>query len=314
MIQAPQPVFGAESLSYSAASHSRNQDHTPLVLSQNVRHNDRHMDSIEVVSAGGKKRGRGAGQVGCHSCSAFGGRSGVAGRRGRGYGVAASHCPQAAFGAGDASPRVEAGWAVRARAEVARVGRQGCRGWACGAVAAGARRVARREWGEHAALCEGGGSQGLRGVRGAGDGVEGLRARGCGHAALAGVCGEGVLAFAPGGVDDRPDAPELRGIRVRGWAQSVAEREAGVASVSAPVFGEDGRLRAAASISGPISRLTGNPSQQLSHLVVEAAREIERTSQPVGRHMPTRRYDADPAPLRQGAGTSGELGGPWRVR
>jgi DNA-binding IclR family transcriptional regulator len=95
-----------------------------------------------------------------------------------------------------------------------------------------------------------------------------------------GSAGKVLLAFAPGGVDAGPDAPELRGIRVRGWAQSVAEREAGVASVSAPVFGEDGRLRAAVSISGPISRLTESPGQRLSHLVVEAAREIEGATNP----------------------------------
>jgi DNA-binding IclR family transcriptional regulator len=92
-----------------------------------------------------------------------------------------------------------------------------------------------------------------------------------------GSAGKILLAFAPGGVDSRPDAAELRGIRVRGWAQSVAEREAGVASVSAPVCGSEGRLRAAVSISGPISRLTENPGQRLSHLVVDAARKIENT-------------------------------------
>jgi DNA-binding IclR family transcriptional regulator len=93
-----------------------------------------------------------------------------------------------------------------------------------------------------------------------------------------GSAGKVLLAWAPGGVDSRPDAAELRGIRVRGWAQSVAEREAGVASVSAPVLGEDGRLRAAVSVSGPISRLGESPGQRLSQLVVEAAREIESTS------------------------------------
>jgi DNA-binding IclR family transcriptional regulator len=91
-----------------------------------------------------------------------------------------------------------------------------------------------------------------------------------------GSAGKVLLAWAPGGVDDRPDAVLLRGIRVRGWAESVAEREAGVASVSAPVFEEDGRLRAAVSISGPISRLGESPGQRLSQLVVGAAREIER--------------------------------------
>jgi len=96
-----------------------------------------------------------------------------------------------------------------------------------------------------------------------------------------GSAGKVLLAWAPGGGDGRPDAAELRGIRVRGWAESVAEREAGVASVSAPVLGEDGRLRAAVSVSGPISRLGESPGQRLSHLVVEAAREIESTSRGV---------------------------------
>ena len=93
-----------------------------------------------------------------------------------------------------------------------------------------------------------------------------------------GSAGKVLLAWAQGGVDGRPDAAQLRGIRVRGWAESVAEREAGVASVSAPVFGEDGRLRAAVSVSGPISRLGESPGQRLSHLVVGAARVIESTS------------------------------------
>ena len=92
-----------------------------------------------------------------------------------------------------------------------------------------------------------------------------------------GSAGKVLLAWAPGGVDGRPDAAQLRGIRVRGWAESVAEREAGVASVSAPVFGEGGRLRAAVSVSGPISRLGESPGQRLSQLVVGAAREIEGT-------------------------------------
>ncbi len=92
-----------------------------------------------------------------------------------------------------------------------------------------------------------------------------------------GSAGKVLLAWAAGGVDDRPEAAELRGIRVRGWAESVAEREAGVASVSAPVLGADGRLRAAVSASGPISRLGDRPGERLADLVVEAARKIEDT-------------------------------------
>jgi len=68
---------------------------------------------------------------------------------------------------------------------------------------------------------------------------------------------------------------ELGGIRDQGWAESVAEREAGVASVSAPVFGSDGRLRAAVCASGPISRLGEHPGERLAKPVVAAAREIE---------------------------------------
>ena len=71
------------------------------------------------------------------------------------------------------------------------------------------------------------------------------------------------------------DAAELGGIRSQGWAESVAEREVGVASVSAPVFGPDGRLRAAVCASGPISRLGERPGERLAGPVVAAAREIE---------------------------------------
>src|SRR5215217_3328299 len=64
-------------------------------------------------------------------------------------------------------------------------------------------------------------------------------------------------------------------VRGRGWAESVAEREAGVASVSAPVFGAGGALRAAVCASGPISRLGEHPGERLAGPVVAAAREIE---------------------------------------
>jgi DNA-binding IclR family transcriptional regulator len=67
---------------------------------------------------------------------------------------------------------------------------------------------------------------------------------------------------------------ELEEVRRRGWAESVAEREAGVASVSAPVFGPGGELRAAVCASGPVSRLGEHPGERLAGPVVEAAREI----------------------------------------
>ena len=57
----------------------------------------------------------------------------------------------------------------------------------------------------------------------------------------------------------------------RGWAQSVGEREAGVASVSAPVKGPNGKVIAAVSISGPIERLGRQPGRIHSAAVVATA-------------------------------------------
>jgi len=67
---------------------------------------------------------------------------------------------------------------------------------------------------------------------------------------------------------------EMRAVRSRGWAESVAERESGVASVSAPVFGPDGGLRAAVCASGPVSRLGERPGKRLAGHVLAAAGEI----------------------------------------
>jgi DNA-binding IclR family transcriptional regulator len=55
-------------------------------------------------------------------------------------------------------------------------------------------------------------------------------------------------------------AAALAGIRRRGWAQSVGEREPGVASVSAPVRAPSGKVVASVSVSGPIERLTRQPA------------------------------------------------------
>ena len=60
----------------------------------------------------------------------------------------------------------------------------------------------------------------------------------------------------------------------RGWADSVEERQKGVASVSAPVW-DDGRLVAAVSVSGPVERTTRTPGRRYAKAVVEAARSIE---------------------------------------
>ncbi|HEX6568911.1 MAG TPA: IclR family transcriptional regulator [Acidimicrobiales bacterium] len=61
---------------------------------------------------------------------------------------------------------------------------------------------------------------------------------------------------------------------VRGWVESVAERQPGVASVSAPVVDPAGRVVAAVSVSGPIDRTTRSPGRRYGAAVVEAAARI----------------------------------------
>jgi DNA-binding IclR family transcriptional regulator len=69
-------------------------------------------------------------------------------------------------------------------------------------------------------------------------------------------------------------ATVLSAVRRRGWAQSVGEREPGVASVSAPVRGPAGRVVAAVSVSGPIERLTRQPGRMHAPAVMAAAAKL----------------------------------------
>jgi DNA-binding IclR family transcriptional regulator len=66
----------------------------------------------------------------------------------------------------------------------------------------------------------------------------------------------------------------LTEVRRRGWAQSIAQREAGVASVSAPVLTVAGSLLAAISISGPIERLGRAPGPRFAPVLLAGARRI----------------------------------------
>ena len=61
-----------------------------------------------------------------------------------------------------------------------------------------------------------------------------------------------------------------------GWVASVEEREAGVASVSAPVRAGDGSIVAAVSVSGPIDRMTRQPGKRFGALVVDVAADVSR--------------------------------------
>jgi DNA-binding IclR family transcriptional regulator len=63
--------------------------------------------------------------------------------------------------------------------------------------------------------------------------------------------------------------------RRSGWVESVGEREAGVASVSAPVRDRRGSVVAAVSVSGPVQRTGQSPGRRYGRLVVAAALRIE---------------------------------------
>src|SRR3954452_9767915 len=73
------------------------------------------------------------------------------------------------------------------------------------------------------------------------------------------------------------DAAERAATRRRGWADSVEEREAGLGSVSAPVFGPDGQVVAAVSVSGPLPRLTRSPGRRHGGTVRRSAERLAAT-------------------------------------
>lgn len=77
-------------------------------------------------------------------------------------------------------------------------------------------------------------------------------------------------------------AVALTSVRRRGWAQSVAEREVGVASVSAPVRSPGGKVIAAVSVSGPIERLTRQPGRLHAAAVMAAAERLSEVLRRVG--------------------------------
>ncbi|HVW35332.1 MAG TPA: IclR family transcriptional regulator [Acidimicrobiia bacterium] len=91
-----------------------------------------------------------------------------------------------------------------------------------------------------------------------------------------GSAGKVLLAYGPIPPVRMADPEELEAVRRRGWAASVAEREEGVCSVSAPVLDSGGRIHAALGVSGPVNRLGRQPGRSLAGPVVAAARELER--------------------------------------
>jgi DNA-binding IclR family transcriptional regulator len=87
---------------------------------------------------------------------------------------------------------------------------------------------------------------------------------------------EGVAALAR---DARFTRATLATVRRRGWSASVGEREAGVASVSAPVFDRGGQVIAAVSVSGPIDRLTRAPGRLYAEAVTAAGAQLSAAAE-----------------------------------
>ena len=102
-----------------------------------------------------------------------------------------------------------------------------------------------------------------------------LTAGSAAHALLAFAPAEEVTALLPSASFT---ARTLLDVRRRGWAHSVAEREAGVASLSAPVRDGAGGVLGAVSISGPVERLGRRPSPEVVSAVLEAAVGISRAA------------------------------------
>ncbi len=90
------------------------------------------------------------------------------------------------------------------------------------------------------------------------------------------AAGSGAQVLCAWSADGSSDFPPrlLADVRRRGWAQSVAQREAGVASVSAPVLTSAGALLAAISISGPIERLGRTPGARFAPVLMAGAERI----------------------------------------
>lgn len=63
-------------------------------------------------------------------------------------------------------------------------------------------------------------------------------------------------------------------IRQRGYHWSIGEREQGVATISAPVFGMHWRLLGSVCVSGPASRLPQQKLEDLAKTVVAAANQL----------------------------------------
>lgn len=71
-------------------------------------------------------------------------------------------------------------------------------------------------------------------------------------------------------------AADVERAREVGYSESVEEREAGLASISAPVLDAAGTLMAVLSISGSAERFRPSPAEKFGPLLVDAARRLSQ--------------------------------------
>lgn len=70
---------------------------------------------------------------------------------------------------------------------------------------------------------------------------------------------------------------ELDRVRQQGFSISVSERNMGIASVAAPIFGPEGQTLAAIAVIGTVDRIGEEKARQLSIEVRRAALAITDT-------------------------------------
>lgn len=95
--------------------------------------------------------------------------------------------------------------------------------------------------------------------------------------ALAAALDDGLKAFTPHSVTDRQVLDkELDLVRERGWAFAEEEREVGLNSLAAPIFGPSGTIVAALAVGAPSFRLTAATVESLADDVTASAGAISR--------------------------------------
>lgn len=89
--------------------------------------------------------------------------------------------------------------------------------------------------------------------------------------------GSAAKVFAAHNLVDAPFTDEeMATVRSTGIAESVAEREVGLASVSTPIYGANGAVLAVLSISGPVERLKPTPAEKWGPELRAAASKLNQ--------------------------------------